>query len=100
MRRLLIASLEKEFPSMANSWLSRLFVRGKQPARRRPISLEALEDRFAPATFTVQFTGDSGAGTLRQAIADAAASPGPDIINFDPSIAGGTITLFNNDAIG
>jgi streptogramin lyase len=37
------------------------------------------------STFTVTSTGDSGAGTLRQAITDANANPGPDTINFDIS---------------
>lgn len=35
------------------------------------------------ATFTVTSTADSGAGTLRQAILDAEASPGPDTIVFN-----------------
>jgi hypothetical protein len=33
--------------------------------------LEGVEDRLAPATFTVANTNDSGAGSLRQAILDA-----------------------------
>jgi len=47
------------------------------------------------ASFTVTNLNDSGAGSLRAAITEAnAASPGsPNTINFDPSIAGGTITL-------
>src|ERR1051325_6554336 len=39
------------------------------------------------ATYTVTNTNDSGAGSLRQAILNANASPGPDTINFN--IAGG-----------
>ncbi|HEX4441091.1 MAG TPA: IPT/TIG domain-containing protein [Thermoanaerobaculia bacterium] len=35
------------------------------------------------ATFTVTNTGDSGAGSLRQAILDANAAPGADAIHFD-----------------
>ncbi|MGB8191079.1 MAG: hypothetical protein WCF67_04125, partial [Chitinophagaceae bacterium] len=35
------------------------------------------------ATFTVTNTNDTGPGSLRQAILDANASPGPDIINFN-----------------
>ncbi|HEY4167251.1 MAG TPA: hypothetical protein VGM96_10760, partial [Reyranella sp.] len=47
------------------------------------------------ATFTVTNLNDSGTGSLRAAIIEAnAASPGsPNTINFDPSLAGGTITL-------
>ena len=46
-------------------------------------------------TFTVTNLNDSGAGSLRAAISEAnAASPGSsNTITFDPSIAGGTITL-------
>src|SRR5262245_36552765 len=40
------------------------------------------------ATFSVDTTNDSGAGSLRQAILDANANPGPDTIAFN--IPGGT----------
>jgi len=85
---------------MANSWLSRLFVSRQRPGRRRPVSFETLENRTTPATFTVSNTLDSGLGSLRQAIADAAASAGPDTISFDPSLTAKTITLASNDANG
>jgi hypothetical protein len=55
--------------------------------------LEALEDRLVPSTLTVTNnldTGVSGDGSLRGEI--AAANSG-DTINFDPSLAGQTITL-------
>ena len=42
------------------------------------------------ATFVVANVGDSGSGSLRQAIADANAASGPDTITFSVS---GTITL-------
>ncbi len=45
------------------------------------------------ATYTVTHTGSLGGGSLRQAIADAEANPGPDLIVFDPSLAGQTIQL-------
>jgi hypothetical protein len=45
-------------------------------------SLEALESRVAPATFTVTTLADSGAGSLRDALAKADTSPGPDKIIF------------------
>jgi titin len=56
-----------------------------RPARRRSCrpALEVLEGRLAPATFTVTNTIDSGAGSLRQAILDANATPGADLINFN-----------------
>ena len=43
------------------------------------------------ATFTVTNTNDAGAGSLRQAILDANASPGADNISFN--IAGGATTI-------
>jgi parallel beta-helix repeat protein len=44
------------------------------------------------ATFTVTNLNDSGAGSLRQAIADAHSSAGPDVITFQAGLTG-TITL-------
>src|SRR5262249_40864502 len=52
--------------------------------------LEALEDRWLPSTLTVLNNLDSGAGSLRAAL--AAASSG-DTINFASSLKGQTITL-------
>ena len=51
--------------------------------------------RTHAATFTVTNTADSGPGSLRQAVADAHAAAGADIIVFDPAIFGSpqTITL-------
>jgi hypothetical protein len=47
----------------------------------------------APATtYTVTDSGDSGAGTLRQAIMDANSSPGADTIFFDSSVTSITLT--------
>src|SRR5581483_1623542 len=52
--------------------------------------LEALEDRLCLSTFTVTNTNDSGAGSLRAAL--AAAGNG-DTINFAPSLEDQTIAL-------
>lgn len=46
-------------------------------------SVEPLEPRIAPATFTATSIADSGAGSLHQAILDANAIPGPDKIVFN-----------------
>jgi hypothetical protein len=63
--------------------------RGPAPQRRsfRP-RLERLEERTVPTTVTSNLD-DGSSGTLR-AVIDAA-SPG-DTIDFDPSLAGQTIT--------
>ena len=50
--------------------------------------LLALSFRLAAATFTVTNTGDSGAGSLRQAITDANTAAGLDTIAFNVSGAG------------
>src|SRR5262245_36183512 len=41
-----------------------------------------LEDRTAPATFTVTTDADTGAGSLRQAVLNANAAPDNDLIDF------------------
>ena len=51
--------------------------------RVRHFCLEVLDDRTMPSTFVVGNTNNSGAGSLRQAILDANASPGYDIIDFN-----------------
>lgn len=58
----------------------------------RPL-LEALEGRIAPAIFNVGNTNDSGAGSLRQAILNANASPGADTIQFDLTVFATTQTI-------
>ncbi len=58
----------------------------KRIHRRRSVvrpRLEALEDRLAPATFTVFNLNDSGAGSLRQAIISADSAGGANTIAFD-----------------
>ena len=63
----------------SRSRLRSLFVRPKSsPVRRRP-RLEALEDRLVPAAYHVSSLLDDGsAGTLREAITQTNANPGPD----------------------
>ncbi len=61
-------------------------------ARRPTPRIEALEDRSLPSTFTVLNLNNSGAGSLRQAIADANAHSGADTIRFSGGLRG-TITL-------
>jgi hypothetical protein len=66
----------------------------KHPARRRfrPV-VEMLEDRTAPATFSVTSAVDAGAGTLRQAILSANSAAGADIITIDLGAGLHTINL-------
>jgi hypothetical protein len=58
---------------------------------RRPLQLEALEDRQLLAILTVMNTNDSGAGSFRQALMDAnntTANPGQNTINFSIATSG------------
>ncbi|MBY0396756.1 MAG: right-handed parallel beta-helix repeat-containing protein, partial [Thermoleophilia bacterium] len=63
----------------------------RKPARHAWVrDLEALENRDLLATFSVTSLAGAGAGSLRQAIANANLSPGADTINFQVA---GTIRL-------
>src|SRR5262245_35735363 len=92
------------FAMRLSSWLRSarsLFVPAgneKGPRATRPrkrtaparLTLEVLETRTVPSTFTVLNLADSGTGSLRQAILDANANPGTDAIDFATT---GTIAL-------
>src|SRR5215204_4989182 len=52
-----------------------------------------LSDNIQAAAFTVTGTGDSGAGSFRQAILDANANPGQDTVMFNVGTGVQTITL-------
>jgi uncharacterized protein (TIGR03118 family) len=70
--------------------------KGPRARRRHPalrLQLDALEDRALPSTFTVLSLADTGPGSLRQAISDANAHPGADVIRFAPAARDGTINL-------
>ena len=63
------------------------------PATARPCQpIEQLESRRLLATFTVSTTADAGAGSLRNAVAQANANAGADAIVFSLA-AGATINL-------
>lgn len=70
---------------MVHRLRSRLFVR-------------SLEDRIAPATFTVMNLNDSGADSLRACIINANAAVGADTINFKAGLAG-FITLISGELV-
>ncbi|HEX8201651.1 MAG TPA: hypothetical protein VF590_14300, partial [Isosphaeraceae bacterium] len=75
----------------------------RRPGRRarpvRPLHAEVLEERQLLATFTVLNASDTGAGSLRQAILSANASPGLDLINFNIAVAGGAPTIAVQSAL-
>ena len=52
------------------------------PNVARNLTIVRLEDRTAPAVFTVTTLADSGAGSLRQAVLDANAAGGADEVQF------------------
>jgi len=61
--------------------------------------IEILEDRCTPATFTVTNLDDAGAGSLRQAVLDANATPAvADVITFQAGLSG-TITLTSGELL-
>lgn len=80
--------------------LEREKLKGAGRARRAVASGAALTLGVAfaagppaqAATYNVDSLGDSGPGTLRQAILDANGNPGADVITFDAGLTG-TITL-------
>src|SRR5215469_9922960 len=88
----------KETLMWARSLAAYLKPRPRRPIRRAlrqhqapRLRLEALEDRTVPSTLTVTSAADDGsAGTLRAAIAGSSSG---DTVNFDPGLAGQTITL-------
>jgi Right handed beta helix region len=57
-------------------------------SRRFSPRLEVLEDRALPSTFTVLNLADSGPDSLRAAVLAAEADPGPNVINFAPTVHG------------
>ena len=63
------------------------------PLHPRRYLVEVLESRIAPATFIVTTVGDSGPGSLRQAILDANALEGADGISFN--IAGEDLQIIS-----
>ena len=59
--------------------------RARQRTPAALLGIERLEDRTVPSTFTVANLADSGPGSLRQAVLDANANPGADLIRFAPA---------------
>ena len=62
------------------------------PSALRSAVVESLERRELLSTFTVTNLADSGPGSLRQAVLDANANPGADLVNFQPGLSGAIST--------
>src|SRR5262249_53747127 len=56
-------------------------------------TFDALEDRTAPAILTVTTLTDTGPGSLRDALAQANATPDADTIQFAPGLARQAVAL-------
>jgi hypothetical protein len=69
-----------------------MFMRTRRFPPHRRLLVSALEDRSAPAIFTVTNLANAGVGTLRSAVISANGNPGSDTIDFAPGVVG-TITL-------
>jgi predicted outer membrane repeat protein len=69
-----------------------------RPSHQHYSSIESLESRIAPATFTVTTLADAGPGSLRQAVTSANAAASDDTIVFAADLAG-TITIAPNNPI-
>src|SRR5438552_479354 len=80
------------FSSRKTRWNTRV----RSFHRTLPLWLEVLESRTLLSTYLVTNTGDNGAGSLRQAILDANANLGADVIQFAPGVTG-TITLTSGE---
>ena len=80
-------SANADRPSAVGIGLRKPKAGSRKPPRCRP-ALELLEGRLLPSVFLVTSTADSGANTLRQAILNANAHPGADVITFKIAGAG------------
>lgn len=81
--------MSRLFERKVRSWtLSRRAprIRTGNAKTKTKLRLQDLEDRTTPTTFVVNNTGDSGTGTLRQAITDANNNTGSDSITFDDTV--------------
>ncbi len=78
-------------------------VRHRPRPWRCALGLEPLEVRVALSTFVVSNLDDGGDGSLRQAIAQANGTPGPNEIDFATGLSGtitltgGQLTIAHND---
>jgi hypothetical protein len=64
-----------------------------------PVALRFVEPAVVPP-IVVSNTNDAGPGSLRQALGDAAAAPGPDTIHFAPALSGQSLQLATHSGAG
>ena len=69
------------------------------PRRSFRPGLELLEARTVPSAYTITTNADSGLGSLRAAVDAANAHAGADVVRFDPSLAGQTVTLTSGELL-
>ena len=81
--------MNRRVTELLRRWFGRPLARPAAPSFRP--RLECLEDRLAPATFTVLNNSDTGANSLRAAITSANANPGSTIAFNIPT---GAFNLF------
>ena len=84
------------FNRLTDSFRCSAYPTRRRKSRQPVLNLEPLEDRRFLATFTVTSISDGPvtatgdlSGSLRQAIFDANANPGADVIEFDESVFSG-----------
>jgi hypothetical protein len=83
-----------KFKEAIRGSFSKLSLRKNRKAwPRSRFSLDYLEDRVVPTTFTVTSLADMGAGTLRAAITSSNTAGGSNTIVFSGNAANGTIDL-------
>lgn len=78
------------------AWPRRQKKRKPSTYRRRTFA-EALEPRLVLTSFLVTSGADAGSGSLRDAVEQANANPGPDLIQFDASIPDLAIELTSHE---
>jgi titin len=90
-----------------STWLARtrrsVAFRSRPPRQARPSyrpHLDTLEGRVVPSTFLVTNTNDAGAGSFRQAILDANATPGTNEIDFAIGDGGAQVIRPTSDLPG
>jgi hypothetical protein len=92
--------MSRSLRSVVRAWLRAVSPSRKTIRRVAPrLQVEQLEDRLAPAVFTVN-NGGTGIGSLPWAVGQANSNPGPDLILFDPTFIGTGQTIALSAPLG